>query len=217
MKKLYSNSYLVISLYLLFSFFIDILTSLTLNFSFSIGMILRGILLIYFIIGLLIKYKSRNNYIIIITLGIYSAIFLLINHNQSSIINLFKYNFVIILMQFLYNLYKNEDKKLNRNILTLCLLFYSFTIIIAWITKTAANSYAIAKVGTVGWFNSANEVSAIISIIIAYIFVNLQKRINLIEIFTIIVSLFAAILIGTRLPLIIFLVCVLYLFIKKLI
>lgn len=217
MKKLYNNSYLVISLYLLFSFFIDILTNITNEFSVSIGMILRGLLLLYFVIGLLIKYKSKNNYITIASLGVYSALFLIFNHNFESIANLFKYNFVLILMLFLYNLYKNEDKKINRNILTLSLLFYSLSIILAWLTKTAINSYAVAKVGTVGWFNSANEVSAIISIIIAYIFVNLQKRINLIEIFAILVSLFAAILIGTRLPLIIFLICVLYLFIKKLI
>ena len=217
MKKLYNNSYLVISLYLLFSFFIDILTNLTINHSFSIGMILRGILFVYLIVGLLFKYKNKNNYITIATLGVYSGIFLLINHNQLSIINLFKYNFVIILMLFLYNLYKNEDKKINRNMLTLSLLFYSFSIIIAWLTKTAIDSYAVAKVGTVGWFNSANEISAIISIIIAYIFVNLQKRINIIEIIAIVTSLFAAILIGTRLPLIIFLICVLYIFIKKLI
>lgn len=217
MKKLYNNSYLVISLYLLFSFFIDILTNITNEFSVSIGMILRGLLLLYFVIGLLIKYKSKNNYITIASLGVYSALFLIFNHNFESIANLFKYNFVLILMLFLYNLYKNEDKKINRNILTLSLLFYSLSIILAWLTKTAINSYAVAKVGTVGWFNSANEVSAIISIIIAYIFVNLQKRINLIEIFAILVSLFAAILIGTRLPLIIFLICILYLFIKKLI
>lgn len=217
MKKLYSNSYLVISLYLLFSFFIDILTNVTINFSFSVGMVLRGILLLYLIIGLLFKYKNKNNYITLASLGVYSGIFLLINNNQASLINLFKYNFIIILILFLYNLYKNEDKKINRNILTLSLLFYSFSIIIAWLTKTAIDSYAVAKVGTVGWFNSANEVSAVISIIIAYIFVNLQKRINIIEIFAIIVSLFAAILIGTRLPLIIFLLCMLYIFIKKLI
>lgn len=217
MKKLYSNSYLVISLYLLFSFFIDILTNVTINFSFSVGMVLRGILLLYLIIGLLFKYKNKNAYITLASLGVYSGIFLLINNNQASLINLFKYNFIIILILFLYNLYKNEDKKINRNILTLSLLFYSFSIIIAWLTKTAIDSYAVAKVGTVGWFNSANEVSAVISIIIAYIFVNLQKRINIIEIFAIIVSLFAAILIGTRLPLIIFLLCMLYIFIKKLI
>ena len=217
MKRLYNNPYLIISVYILFSFLIDIATKLTISYNISVGMILRGILLLYLLIGLLIKYKSKTNYMLIATLGLYSLMFLCINHNIESITNLFKYNFILILVIFLCNLYKNEDKKINRNILTLSLLFYSFSIIIAWITKTALNSYAVAKIGTVGWFNSANEVSAIISIIIAYIFVNLQKRINLIEIFAILVALFAAILIGTRLPLIVFLICILYLFIKKLI
>lgn len=217
MKKLFNNPYLVISLYLLFSFLIDIMTNLTINLSFSIGMILRGILLLYVIIGLLIKYKEKTNYFILGILGIFSCIYLIYHQNINSIIYLFKYNFVIIILLFLYNLYKNEDKKINRNMLTLCLLFYSLSIIIGWLTKTSIDSYAVAKVGTVGWFNSANEISAIISVTLAYIFVNLENRINFIEIFTIIVALFAAILIGTRLPLIVFLICMLYIFIKKLI
>ena len=215
MKKLFDNSYLVISLYLLFSFIIDIMTNLTLNLSFSIGMILRGLLLLYLLLGLLIKYKSKSNYIILAILGAFSSSYLIFHHNLLGITNLFKYNFVIILLLFLKELYQKEDKKINRNILTLCLLFYSFSIIIAWLTNTAVDSYAISKVGTVGWFNSANEVSAIISIILSYIFVNLQKRINIIEIFAILVSLFAAFLIGTRLPILVALICILYIFIKK--
>ena len=215
MKKIFNNSYLIISLYLLFSFLIDIMTNLTIDLSFSIGMILRGILLLYLVIGLLFCYRSKENYIIIGILTLFSGLYLVYHQNFEGISNIFKYNFVIILLLFLYHLYKNNDKKINRNILTLSLLFYSLSIIIAWLTKTALNSYEVAKVGTVGWFNSANEISAIMSIILSYIFVNLQKRINLIEIFTIGVSLFAAFLIGTRLPIIVFLLCLLYILIKK--
>ena len=215
MKKLYNNSYLIISLYLLFSFFIDIITNLTIDFSLSIGMILRGILLLYLLVGLIFKYKSKENFIILGICSLFSILFLVYHHNITSLTLIIKYNFIIITILFLYNLYKKEDKKINRNILTLCLLFYSLSIIIAWLTKTALNSYEVAKIGTVGWFNSANEISAIISIILGYIFINLQKRINLIEIFTIIISLFASFLIGTRLPIIVALLCVLCVFIKK--
>ena len=217
MKKLYNNSYLVISLYLLFSFFIDILTNLTIGLSLSIGMILRGLLLLYLAVGILYKYRSKENIVTLLILGVVSSSYLIYHQTFKSLVYLFKYNFVLIAFLYLYNLYKNEDKKINRNILTISLLLYSFSIIIAWLTKTALNSYAVAKVGTVGWFNSANEISAIISIVLAYIFVNLQKRINLIEIFAIIVAIFATILIGTRLPLIVALLCILYIFIKKLI
>ena len=205
MKKLFNNPYLVISLYLLLSFVIDIMTNLTINLSFSIGMILRGILLLYILIGVLFKYKEKNNYFIIGLLGIFSCIYFIFHHNITSLSYIFKYNFVILILLFLYNLYKNKDKKINRNILSFCLLFYSASIVFCYI------------LGFKLPYNSSNEISAIISIILSYIFVNLEKRIKPIDIITIIISLFASILIGTRLPLITFLICMLYIFIKKLI
>ena len=205
MKKLFNNPYLVISLYLLFSFTIDIMTNLTMNLSFSIGMILRGILLLYFLIGLLFIYKEKKNYYIIGLLSIFSIIYSLYHHNLTSISYMFKYNFALLVLLFLYNLYKKEDKKVNRNMLSFCLLFYSVSIIFCWILKFKLP------------YNDSHEISAIISIIFSYIFVNLEKRIKPIDIITIIVSLFASILIGTRLPLITFLICMLYIFIKKLI
>ena len=217
MKKLFNNSYLVISLYLLFGFLIDILTNFTIDLSISIGIVLRGLLLLYLFIGIFIKYPKKENYFIIGLLGIFSCLYIVPKHHINDFIYLFKYNYIIILLLFIYNLYKNEDKKINRNILTISLILYSLSIIAAWFTDTALDSYAISKVGTVGWFNSANEISAIISIIVPYLFINLEKRINFIEIFAIVISLFASILIGTRLPIIVFLICLLYILIKKLI
>lgn len=204
MKKIFNNPYLIISLYLLLSFVIDIMTNLTMNLSFSIGMILRGILLIYAIIGLLIKYKNKINYYLIGLLGIFSVSYFIVHHNLTGLSYIFKYNFPIVILLFLYNLYHAEDKKINRNMLSLCLLFYSLSIIFCWIFKLNLP------------FSSSNEISAIISIILSYIFVNLEKRIKFIDIFAIVISLFAAVLIGTRLPLITFLICMLYIFIKKL-
>ena len=217
MKKIFNNSYLVISIYILLGFLIDIVTNLTINLSFSIGMILRGILLLYLILGIIIKYPKKHNYFILGILGIFSIIFLIIKFDAESIKYIFKYNYVLILLLFIYNLYINEDKKINRNMLTLSLIFYSLCIIISYITKTSLDTYGISKVGYKGWFNSANEISAIISIIVSYLIINLEKRINFIEIFAIIISLLASFLIGTRLPIIVFLISILYILAKKLV
>ena len=65
MKKLFNNSYLVISLYLLFGFLIDIMTNFTLNLSFSIGIIFRGLLFLYLLLGIFIKYSKKENYFLI--------------------------------------------------------------------------------------------------------------------------------------------------------
>lgn len=205
MKKLFNNSYLVISLYLLTTFIIDIMTNLSINLSFSIGYILRTIILIYFILGLFIKYKKKENYIILSMIFSFSVIYLIINHTNQDYMNIFNYLNILVLLLYMYNLYKSEDKKINRNIITLCLLFYASTICISYILNGKL------------LFTSINEISTIISITLPYLFINLEKRINFIEILTIGVSLWASIILGTRLPLIIFLICLLYLLLKKLI
>lgn len=218
MKKLFSNSYLVISLYLLFSFLIDIMTNLSINLSFSIGIFLRGILFFFLITGLLVKYKDKKNYIIIGSIGLFSLIHLIVNGlNLDNLINISKYSYFLVILTFLYNLYKCEDKKINRNIITLCLLFYSLSIIFAWLINFNISNPVFGSTTKLGLFQTSNEISTIISIILPYIFINLTKRINFIEIFTILTSLFASILLGTRLPIIVFLFCLLYFLIKKLI
>ncbi|MBR5662665.1 MAG: glycosyltransferase [Bacilli bacterium] len=205
MKKTLNNPYLIISIYLLLSFVIDIVAKLTANISFPIEILFHGSLLLYLLLNLLIKYKEKNNYLILGSLFIFSLVFFFIHQDKSSLINIFKYNYIIVLILFLYNLYTKEDKKINRNMLSLCLLFYSLSIIICYLFKLKFP------------YNSYNEIGAIISIILAYIFVNLEKRIKPIDIITITTSLFATILIGRRLPLITFMLCMLYIFMKKLI
>ena len=215
MKRLFNNSYLVISLYLLFGFLIDIMTNLTLNLSFSIGMILRGILLIYLAVGILYKYPKRKNYIVLCTLLLYSIIYVLIHSNISGLSFLLKYNFVIILSLFLLNMYKEEDKKINRNMITVSLILYSLTIITYYLVNTFIFDRTITQIDYKVIFNSINEISAIISIIVPYLIVNLEKRKNFTEIFAIIIALIASILLGTRLPIISFLISILYLLIRK--
>ena len=217
MKKVFNNTQVIISLYMLFSFFIDIMTNLTINLSFSVGMILRGLLLVYLGLFILIKHPNKNNIIIIFITMLFSFLFLIFRHNINSIYHIFKYDYIIILLLAIYNLYTKENKKIGTNIINITLLSYSLVLIIAKITNTAFDSYEIAKVGTIGWFNSANEISAIISIIVPYLFINIKSKKDYSYMITIILSLIGALLIGTRTPIIIFAICILYFLISKLI
>ena len=212
-KKIYQNPYIIFSIYILSSFLIDILTTLTSEFTLSIGIILRGILLLYVLIGLIVKCNSKFNRFVVMILTLFSTIFLIFHHRFIDISYLFKFNFLILIFTFIVTLYKKEDKKINRNILTISLLLYSLTIILTWVYTLVFNKDINVSV----LFSSTNEVSTIITIILPYLFVNLEKRINPIEIFTIILAVFSAFLLGTRLPIAVFLFCILYLLIKKLI
>ena len=217
MKKIFNNSQIVISLYLIFSFFIDIMTNLTINLSFSVGMIIRGLLFLYLFFYIIVQYPNKRNLIIIITTIIFSFLYLIFRHNINSIYHLFKFDYIIIILLAIYNLYTKENKTIGTNILNITLLSYSLILIIARITNTAVDSYAVAKVGTIGWFNSANEISAIISIIVSYLFINIKDKKDYRYIITIILALIASFIIGTRTPIIVFIICIVYLLISKLI
>ena len=217
MKKIFNNSQIVISLYLIFSFFIDIMTNLTINLSFSVGMIIRGLLFIYLFFYIIVQYPNKRNLIIIIITIIFSFLYLILRHNINSIYHLFKFDYIIIILLAIYNLYTKENKTIGTHILNITLLSYSLILIIARITNTAVDSYAVAKVGTIGWFNSANEISAIISIIVSYLFINIKDKKDYRYIITIILALIASFIIGTRTPIIVFIICIVYLLISKLI
>ena len=217
MKKVFNNSQTIISLCLLFSFLIDIMTNLTINLSFSVGMIIRGLLFIYLFFYILVKYPNKRNIIIVFIIVIFSFLFLIFRHNINSIYHIFKYDYIIITLLAIYNLYIEENKTIANNIINITLLSYSLVIIIARITNTALNSYAVAKVGTIGWFNSANEISAIISIIVPYLFIKIKDKNDYPYIVTIVLALIASFLIGTRTPIIVFIICIIYLLISKLI
>ena len=217
MKKIFNNSQLIISLYLLFSFLIDIMTNLTINLSFSVGMILRGLLLLYLLLYILIKYPTKKNITILFLLTIYCILFLIFRPKINSIYYLFKYAFIVIPLLSIYNMYKKDNVYISDNILNITLLTYSLVLIIAKITNTASASYAVAKVGTIGWFNSANEISAIISIIGTYLFISIINKKKYLYIITIIIALIASLIIGTRTPIIVFIICAIYYSIRKII
>lgn len=204
MKKLYNNSYLVISIFIILNVVLDLTSSLIANMPNYVFIGLRTLFLLYIIVGILLKYRSKENIISLTILTIYNIFYLFFHKiNTFNIENILNYNFFIILFLYIYNLYKHEDKKINRNIITISVLIYSIFIIIFHYIKVPIDKDIFIKV------------SSVITISLPFLIVNLEKRINLIEVFTIIISLFAAILIGTKLPIIVFLICLLYLLIKK--
>ena len=204
MKKMYNNSYLAISIFIILNVIFDIIGSIFSNIPNLVFVIMRSILLVYIITGIIIKYRYKSNIISLSVLLMYTVIYLIIHKvNVVNITNIFNYIFFIITLLYIYNLYKYEDKKINRNIITISVLSYSLFTIISFYFKICDMKDIYLNI------------SPIISISLPFLILNLEKRINLIEVFTIFVSLFAAILIGTKLPLIIFLICLLYLLTKK--
>ena len=194
---------------------VDLLTALMTRFELgiiSIGVIIRGsfliAMLIYFFFFNSSKYKKQSiKYLIILFLFcimyfltktqlIFNSSFLI-----SELIYMFKYMYFPVTFICLINLfdqYKIDRKKII-NIFIINLISYAILIIIPFITNTGFNSYAKNKgIGVVGWFFSANEIGAILTIIFPLLYLYINKKVKLNIVLSLIIVLFSVILIGTK-------------------
>lgn len=168
----------IISLFLLLGPIFDLLSSINKNvihMSFNFIMIFKMLFLIILIYYLLFisksKYKKKS-IIILSSIIIYIFIFLFISITTKDISvlsyeasNMFRAFFFPISLICIFNIFIEKENKIDYKFLSLVLVIYVLLIIIPYITKTGFETYAYSKVGTVGWFNSANEISAILSIL----------------------------------------------------
>ena len=95
----------------------------------------------------------------------------------------------------------NIEKPIDIKYYIICFTTYLLLVFIPNILDIGFNSYEIAKVGQVGWFNSANEISVILSILTPLLIMYLSHNKNkiLISIYTIII-LVTFFSIGTKVP-----------------
>ena len=166
-------------LFILFSPLMDILTSIgkrELNINLSIGILLKGLFLIY--IGLRLIFEKSQNKLqqilrgMVIAVVFYALIHLTIvylNFGLSRMIlaalNLAKTFFFPIFTLGLVKFLKKEDYKDIRDAMVMSGVIIILTMAISMATGTDYNAYKFNKLGSVGWFFAANEVSAFIGIL----------------------------------------------------
>ena len=73
-----------------------------------------------------------------------------------------------------------KDIKIDNKILVMTMFIYIILIFIAVVTNTGFNSYDIAKKGSLGWFNSTNEISGIISILLPITVAQFMNKKNIV-------------------------------------
>lgn len=210
MKKLNNtiktNITTIIGVFLIISPFLDLFTSIGIKYNIdqlTIGIIIRGLfmlLMIYY--SIFLKDNKKQTIIFLSVIFTYIALFLtktiLTNGNityETTVI--FKTFYFIILSITFINLEKPIDSKYY----IACFTTYLLLVFIPNILNIGFNSYEIAKVGQVGWFNSANEISTILSILTPLLIMYLSHNKNklLISIYTIII-LITFFSIGTKVP-----------------
>ena len=188
-KYLINNISLILKIFLFIQPIIDLTTSVMLNYfniNITIGMIIRFIFLLFIVIFYLFIKKNSSNYkkIYLSIIFIFSIIYLLLILINKGNIILFSEltNYLkIIYFPILITLIDKEDLKITLNDLINLSFIYLLLIFIPNLFNISFNSYSQGKIGSVGLFNSGNEISAIISILTPFMIYYIYQDKNTIK------------------------------------
>ena len=201
-----TNITTIIGVFLIISPFLDLFTSIGIKYNIdqlTIGIIIRGLfmlLMVYY--SIFLKENKKQTIIFLSVIFTYIILFLtktiLTNGNityETTVI--FKtFYFIILSITFI-----NLEKPIDIKYYIACFTTYLLLVFIPNILNIGFNSYEIAKVGQVGWFNSANEISTILSILtpilIAYLMSKKNKILSVLYLIIILITFFS---IGTKVP-----------------
>lgn len=211
------NIELILCIFIIIQPIIDVFTSICIHLGFiiSLGTIVRFmfmLFMLYYLIFLQKLYRKKYINIILIIIA-YMLLYVISNNGIKDIIGLVKAFYFPIIFISIFSVYKNNKRVNDKSILT-SLFIYVSIILIASITNTAFDSYDIAKTGSVGWFTSANEIGAIIAILMPFIFDLVFKKFDYFKLLILILTITVSFMIGTRIPLISIGLCLIYYYFK---
>lgn len=210
-------------LYIVFQPVLDAVTGLMtqahMNVSFGvlIRMAVMAVTVFYLLIFLILNRDNRRGFMMIgyfVLLAVISAISLFINYKTKvlfittlEVTTLAKsLYYPVMLLAYLYAFEElAEDRIINRffpGVVFLAVNIISIIMVVAHFTNSSFSSYSYYKLGESGWFFAANELSAIVSITFPIMIWFALKKLNtwtrLYYWITIIVAIYADLLIGTK-------------------
>lgn len=202
----------ILSIFLILGPIFDLITSVSiqvLNLNVHIILFIKVFFLILLTYYSLFIYKGNNKKYLIIYYVLISIYFIsyILNIVMTKSIDvlfyecsyLFRTYFLPISLINTFFIY-SEEKKISNKILTISFVEYLILLFIPLITNTGFDSYAYSKVGSIGWFNSTNEIGGILSILfpisIGYL---LSKNKKIIPIL-LLVFLYVIFSIGSKVP-----------------
>lgn len=207
-KYLKNNISLILKIFLYLQPVIDLLTGIMINYfniSITIGIIVRLLFLIFILYYyLIVKRKDKDinkicySFTVLIFLIISSCLIIInkdisvLGFELSNILKIFYFPLLITLID-------KDDLKITINDIVNVGIIYLSLIAIPNLFNISYNSYTQGKIGSVGLFNSGNEISAILSIItpfiIYYIF---NKNNNYKKLLLIILMMYTYFTIGSK-------------------
>ena len=203
------NINIIIAIFLMIQPILDLLTGLCLhllNINLTIGIIIRLVFMLFIVFISLFVYKKYKLIMPYIIIGIYCILYLLgiiifkdkvgLFYELQGLVKVFYYP---VMLLSIYSL----RKEINISKLTLftVLFLYLILIFVPTLLGLGYKTYEITKVGTLGFFNSANEISGIISILTPFLFILFFSSKRIIpKLLTVIMYLVVILMMGTKTP-----------------
>ena len=190
-----------------------------LKINITISSIIRLIFLIfclYYTIVLNKTKEKKKSILLTTTILIYITLFALttikykdihaLTYELKNTINTFYLPIILIALKDMFTQY---NIKIKTKTIICTYMTYIILILIPNITNTGFQSYAISKLGSSGWFTSANAVGNILSILLPTMILYLLNNKNKTKTFLIIISiLYVFLSIGTKVPILSLIICV---------
>ena len=214
------NINLIISVFILLGPILDLITGFcihSLNINLTLGIIIRMIFLIYMCLIVIFIFKKKKLIIPYLIIGIY---FIMYTLGMIIFKNTILFNEIQGLVKVFYfpilfiSIYSIKDE-INTSKMTLFVILFLYLLFIFTPTLLGIGykSYEVTKVGTLGFFNSANEVSGIISILTPIMFIILYRSKSLFStIILLIMYLVVILMMGTKTPLLSLIITLLVVF-----
>lgn len=200
-------------LFFLLQPFLDVAAGISniLNFPNFIGIIVRFSFMIfcgYYSFFINKKYKKANR-IYLVLMALYLFIFFT-NTMITKDINVLFYELQNTMNAFyfpitfvaIYQMIDEYDIKIKAKHIAILFSIYVFFVLFPTIANMSLASYEVSKTGSTGWFNSANSISSILSLLLPFILIYFKnnKTNPIIIIISSIMILYVFFTIGTKVP-----------------
>ncbi len=225
MEKIKKNTNIFISSFLLFQPILDLITGLNihlLNYNITLGIILKVLFMLILCLVALFVYKKKKLLIPYSLIIIYLICFLIgkilyPTNFLKEIQEVVKFFYFPIILITLYSL--KDELKISKMLYYSTLMLYLICIFIPLIFNTGYKTYEITKAGTLGFYNSANEISGIISLLTPIMFIIILEKRNIFSLLSLVIYFIVILTIGTKTPLLAFILTfvfsLIYLWIKS--
>ena len=209
-KAVKNNLSKIISIFILIQPVLDLITGVCLhefNLNLTLGIIIRMLFLFFIVLITTFVYKKKVSIIYYLVFFIYSIIYLLVLGKSNlfgEVQGLLRVFYFPLLLISLYEL--KDDIRISKLTLFTTLSIYLICIFIPMVLHIGFKSYEITKSGTLGYYNSANEISGIISILTPIIFIiftnkTTDKKSIILKVLYALLYLVVILTIGTKTPL----------------